>query len=102
MEELSRSHMISCRDKLGEMPRFFICDTLFKKLFENIDALTETGESPSKDSEPKTNATEPQTAPCKKRSSIVTLDDEEIEKFQRKQVAKNTVKGTEGASMVQW
>ena len=71
---------------------------LFSELFENIDAETETGESPSKDSEPKTNETEPQTEPSRKRSSsIVILDDEEIEEFQRNQVAKNTAKGTESA-----
>ena len=35
------------------------CSTFFKELFENIDTETETGESLNKDSEPKTNATEP-------------------------------------------
>ena len=63
-------------------------------MFKDIDAETETRESPSKDNEPKTNATEPQT---QKRSSVVILDGEEIEEFQRKQVAKNTVKRTESA-----
>ena len=56
----------------------------FKELFDTIDTESETGESPSKDSEPKANETEPQTEPRKKRSSIVILDDEEIEEFQKK------------------
>ena len=95
MEELSRSHIVSCDDELGEMPNFDICGTFFKDLFENIDAETVTRESPRKDSEPKTEA---QTESNRKRSSsIVILDDEEIEEFQRKQVAKNTAKGTESA-----
>ena len=51
-------------------------------------------ESPSKDSEPKT---EFQTEPSRKTSSIVILDGEEIEEFWRKQVAKNSVKRTESA-----
>ena len=38
-------------------------------------------ESPSKDSEPKTDATEAQTEPSRKRSSIVILDGEQIEEF---------------------
>ena len=47
MEELSRSHTLSCDDLRH----------LFSELFENINAKTETGESPIKDSEPKTGAT---------------------------------------------
>ena len=34
MEELSRSHIVSCGDELGEMPNFDICGTFFKDLFE--------------------------------------------------------------------
>ena len=70
MAELSRSHIVSCGDEFAAL--------FFKEFFENIDAETETGESPSKDSEPKTEA---QTEPCGKRSSIVILDGEEIEEF---------------------
>ena len=73
IEELSRYHIVSCGDEFAVL--------FFKKLFENIDAETETGESHSKDSEPKTDATEPQTEPSRKRSSIVILDGEEIEEF---------------------
>ena len=98
MEELVRSHIVSRGDEVGEMPNVDICATFFKELFDNIDTESETGESPSKDSEAKANQTEPQTEPRKKRSSIVILDDEEIEEFQKKQVANNTVKGTECCS----
>ena len=87
MEELSWSHIVSRKDELGEMPNVDICGTFFKELFDNIDTETEARESPSKDSEAKANETEPQTDPRKKRSSFVILDDEEIEKFQKKQVA---------------
>ena len=49
LEELSRSHIASCGDELGEMPNFNnICGAFFKELFENIDAETETEESPSR------------------------------------------------------
>ena len=57
----------SCRGTISFRLRCFF----FKELFENINAETETGESPSKDSEPKTDATEPQTEPSKKRSSTI-------------------------------
>ena len=85
MEELSRSHIVSRGDELGEMPNVDICSTFFKELFDNIDTETETEKSPSKDSEAKADETEPQTKPRKKRSSIVILDEEEIEEFQKKQ-----------------
>ena len=49
MEELSRFHIVSRGDEFGEMPNFDICGTFFKELFDNIDAETKTGESPSKD-----------------------------------------------------
>ena len=55
MEELLRSHIVSCGGELGEIPNFDICGTFFKEMFENIDAETETGESLNKDSEPKTD-----------------------------------------------
>ena len=61
MEELSRSHIVSRGDELGEMANVDICSTFFKELFDNIDTETETGESPSKDGEAKANETEPQT-----------------------------------------
>ena len=82
MEELSRYHIVSCGD---EFAVFF-----FKELFENIDAETETGESPRKDSEPKTDATEPQTEPSRKRSSIVILDGEEL-KSSRENMSRRTL-----------
>ena len=52
MEELSRYHIVSCGDEFAVL--------FFKELFENIDAEAETGESPSKDIEPKPDATKPQ------------------------------------------
>ena len=73
MEELLRYHILCCGDEFAVL--------FFKELFENIDAETETGESPSKDSKPKTDATEAQTEMSRKRSSIVILDGEEIEEF---------------------
>ena len=72
MEELSRSHIVSRGDELGEMPNVDICGTFLKELFDNIDTETETGESSSKDSEPKANETEPQTEPRKKRSALLS------------------------------
>ena len=65
----------------------------FKELLENIDAKTETGESPSK----KLTKLGPNLSRVRKRSSITILDDEGIEEFQKKQDAKNTVKGIESA-----
>ena len=92
MEELLRFHIVSRGDELGEMPNVDNCVTFFKELFDNIDTETETGESPSKYSEPKASKTEPQTEPNeKKRSSIVILDDEEIEEFQKKSRSQRTL-----------
>ena len=84
-------YIVSRGDELGEMPNVDICGTFFKELFDNIATETETRESPSKDSGPKANETEPQTEPRKKRSSIVILDDEEIEEFQNKSRSRRTL-----------
>ena len=74
IKELSRYDIDSCRDEFTVL--------FFKELFENIDAKTEPVESPSKDSEPKTDAFESQTKRGRKRSSIlISLDSEEIEEF---------------------
>ena len=60
---VARYHIVYCGDEFAVL--------FFKELFKNIDAETgETGESPRKDIEPKTDATEPQTEPSRKRSSI--------------------------------
>ena len=69
----------SCRSTISFPVVMNLRCFFFKELFENIDAETETGESPSKDSEPKADAAEPQTEPSRKRRSIVIIDDEEIE-----------------------
>ena len=74
------------------MPNFDVCGTVFKELFENFDAEAETADTSEK-SEPKSNA----AGPKKRKCSIVVLEDDEIEEFERKQVADNTVKGTECA-----
>ena len=67
MEELSRSHIFSCGGELGEIPNFDICGTFFRvKLFENIGAETETGESLNKDSEPQTDESEPKLSRVRK------------------------------------
>ena len=66
MEELSKSHIVYCGGELGEIPNFDICGTFFKELFENIDAKTETGESLNKDSEPKTDESEPKLSRVRK------------------------------------
>ena len=57
----------------------------------NVDAKTETAAS-SENSGRKSTENEQ-----KRKRSIVILEDDEIEEFQSKQVAKNTVKGTESA-----
>ena len=80
-----------------EMPNFDICGTVFKELFKDIDVLdidakTETAAS-SENSGRKITENEQN----KRKRSIVILEDDEIEEFQSKQVAKNTVKGTESA-----
>ena len=80
-----------------DLPNFDICGAIFKELFEDIDILdvdakTETAAS-SEDSGRK--STENQQN--KRKRSIIILEGDEIEEFQSKQVAKNTVKGTENA-----
>ena len=80
-----------------EMPNFDICRTVFKDLFKDVDVLdiytkTETAAS-SENSGRKSTENEQN----KRKRSIVILEDDEIEEFQSKQVAKNTVKGTESA-----
>ena len=69
-----------------EMPNFDICRTVFKELFKDIDVLDVYSGRKSTENEQN-----------KRKRSIVILEDDEIEEFQSKQVAKNTVKGTESA-----
>ena len=78
-----------------EMPNFDICGTVFKELFKDIDVLdvnvkTETAAS-SENSGRKSTVNKQN----ERKTSIFILEDDEIEEFQSKQVAKNTVKGTE-------
>jgi len=58
----------------------------------DVDAKTETAAS-SENSVWKSTVNEQN----KRKRSIFILEDDEIEEFQSKQVAKNTVKGTESA-----
>ena len=76
-----------------EMPNFDICGTVFKELFKDIDVLdvdakTETAAS-SENSERKRTENEQN----KRKRSIVILEDDEIEEFQSKQVAKKHCQG---------
>ena len=78
-----------------EMPNFDICGPVIKELFKDIDVLdvdvkTETAAS-SENSVRKSTENEQN----KRKRSIVILEYDEIEEFQSKQVAKNTVKETE-------
>ena len=78
-----------------EIPNFDICGTVFKELLKDIDVLdvnvkTETAAS-SENSVQKSTENEQN----KRKKSIVILEYDEIEKFQSKQVVKNTVKETE-------
>ena len=57
-----------------------------------VDAKTETAAA-SENSGRKSTVNEQN----KRKKSIFILEDDEIEEFQSKQVAKNTVKGTESA-----
>ena len=63
MEDMLRTYIVC---ELGEMRIFYIWGTFFKELFENIDADTETGVSLNKDSEPKSDATEPKLSRVRK------------------------------------
>ncbi|KAJ7365240.1 hypothetical protein OS493_005335 [Desmophyllum pertusum] len=94
MESLKSQKVLS-DDELGEMPNFDLCGAFLREvgLFENIDAETETTESveSSKNSELKHG-----NEPSKRKRSIVILEEDEIEEFQKNQVAK-IVKGTECA-----
>ena len=90
MEALLRSQIVSWGGELGEIPDFNICGSFFKELFENIDAETATDMQESRwIANQKLTKTEPTLNRLRKGSII--------QEFQRKQIAKNTVKGTESA-----
>ena len=80
---------------VDECPNFDICGTLFKELSKDFDAgvdpeTAKTANSQSKNGLPE--AKSKKTEPSRKRKSISILEDEEIEEFQSKQVAKNTLR----------
>ena len=61
MEELSRSYSFSVVMNWAKYQIWIFVVLFLKELFENINTAPETGGSPNKNSEPKTNATEHQT-----------------------------------------
>ena len=80
-----------------EMPNFDICGTVFKDLFKGIDVLDVDAKTETAASSENSGQKSAKNEQNKRKKSIVILEDDEIEEFQSKQVAKNTVKGTESA-----
>ena len=80
-----------------EMPNFDICGTVFKELFKDIDVLDVDAKTETAASSENSGRKSTENEQNKRKRSIVILEDDEIEEFQSKQVAKNTVKGTESA-----
>ena len=80
-----------------EMPNFDICRTVFKELFKDIDVLDVYAKTETAASSENSGRKSTENEQNKRKRSIVILEDDEIEEFQSKQVAKNTVKGTESA-----
>ena len=75
-----------------EMPNFYICGTVFKELFKDIDVLDDDAKTETAASSENSGRKSTENEQNKRKRSIVIL-----EEFQSKQVAKNTVKGTESA-----
>ena len=80
-----------------EMPNFDNCGTVFKELFKDIDVLDVEAKTETTASSENSGRKSIENEQNKRKRSIVILEDDEIEEFQSKQVAKNTVKGTESA-----
>ena len=80
-----------------EMPNFDICGAIFKQLFEDIDVLDVNAKTETASSSEDRGQKNTENQQNKRKRSIVLLEDDEIEEFQSKQVAKNTVKGNESA-----
>ena len=81
-----------------EMPNFDICRTVFKELFKDIDVLDVYAKTETAASSENSGRKSTENEQNKRKRSIIILEDDEIEEFQSKQVAKNTVKGTESAA----
>ena len=71
----------------NELPDFEVCGSLLRELFKDFDSETDTDERSSENILPMSESGK--TGPCIKRKSNIY---EEIEKFQKSQVAKNTVR----------
>ena len=82
---------------VDEMPNCDICGTVFKALFKDIDVLDVGAKTETAASSENSGRKSTENEQNKRKRSIVILEDDEIEEFQSKQVAKNTVKGTENA-----
>ena len=78
-----------------EMPNFDICGTVFKKLFKDINVLDVDVKTEAAASSENSGRKSTKNEQNKSRRSIVILEYDEIEEFQSKEDAKNTVKGTE-------
>ena len=70
---------------------------LFLELFKDIDVLDVDAKTETAASSENSGRKSTENEQNKRKRSIVILEDDEIEEFQSKQVAKNTVKGTESA-----
>ena len=71
--------------------------TVFKELFKDIDVLDVDAKTKTAASSENSGGKSTENEENKTKRSIVIVDDDEIEEFQSKQVAKNTVEGTESA-----
>ena len=80
-----------------EMPNFHIYGTVFKELFKDIDVLDVDAKTETAASSENSGRKSTENEQNKRKRSIAILEDDEIEDFQSKQVAKNTVKGTKSA-----
>ena len=70
---------------------------LFLELFKDIDVLDVDAKTETATSSDNSRRKSTENEQNKTKRSIVILEDDEIEEVQSKQVAKNTVKGTESA-----
>ena len=80
-----------------DLPNFDICGAIFKELFGDIDILDVDARTETAASREDSGRQSTENQQNKRKRSIFILEDDEIEEFQSKQVAKNTVKGTKSA-----
>ena len=81
------------------LPRYvsYLWTGTLKELFKDIDVLDVDAKTETAASSENSGRKSTENEQNKRKRSIVILEDDEIEEFQSKQVAKNTVKGTERA-----